>query len=64
VAVQLPADVLADERSIVAGRGPSLRIAEREARAGAASVKSAQLATATNLMLTTKPPLASTTRRT
>src|SRR6266542_3781319 len=64
VAVQLPAAVLRNARSGVADRAPTWTELEPEASAGTASVRSAQLADATDLMLMTKPPLlASMTRR-
>jgi hypothetical protein len=57
VAVQVPAAVVAVENCGVAGRAPTRSGLELEASAGAASASNAQVADATDLMLTTKPPL-------
>jgi len=60
VAVQLPAGVLTSDRSGVAAGAPSGSELEPEpeASAGAASTSTAQVAVPTDLILTTKPPLA------
>jgi hypothetical protein len=60
VGVQLPAGVLTDDPCGVAGRAPSRSELEPEpeASAGAANTSTAQVAVPTDLMLTTKPPLA------
>jgi hypothetical protein len=57
VAAQLPAEVLANERSDVAGRALEPSELEAEASTEAARARTAHVADATELMLTTKPPL-------
>jgi hypothetical protein len=61
VAVQLPAAVLTIDRCGVTGPAPAPRELkpEPEASAGAASRSTAQVADATDLILTTKPPFCS-----